>query len=48
MGYGQRCGDPRILLLALLLMPYAVVRYGIDAARKTPPRPKAAGEGRKS
>lgn len=31
---GRRCGDPRILLTAILLMPYAMVRYGIDSRRE--------------
>lgn len=31
---GRRCGDPSMLLAALLLMPYAIVRYGIDARRE--------------
>ncbi|MFC7276263.1 hypothetical protein ACFQS1_19900 [Paractinoplanes rhizophilus] len=31
---GRRCGDPRILLGVLLLMPYAMARYGIDSWRE--------------
>jgi hypothetical protein len=27
---GRRCGDPAMLLTALLLMPYAMVRCAID------------------
>jgi hypothetical protein len=30
---GRRCGDPRSLALVLLLMPYAMVRYGFDLMR---------------
>lgn len=33
---GRRCGDPRILLGALLLMPYAIVRYALDVKRGRP------------
>lgn len=27
------CGDKEVLLLALLLMPYALLRYGFDLVR---------------
>lgn len=30
---GRRCGDPRLLIVALLMMPYAMVRYGLDCVR---------------
>lgn len=33
---GRRCGDPRILLGVLVLMPYALARYAIDCARGRP------------
>jgi hypothetical protein len=33
---GRRCGQKRMLLAALLLMPYALVRYGIDCLRGRP------------
>lgn len=29
----KTCGDPFTILGVLLLMPYALVRYGIDLAR---------------
>jgi hypothetical protein len=33
---GRRCGDPRVLVFALLLMPYALIRYAVDCWRGRP------------
>lgn len=33
---GRTCRDPRNLLLALVLMPYALIRYGFDCMRGRP------------
>jgi hypothetical protein len=33
---GRTCRDPRLLLFAVLLMPYALTRYAIDCARGRP------------
>ena len=33
---GRTCRDKRIIGLTLLLMPYALVRYGIDCLRGRP------------
>jgi hypothetical protein len=32
----RRCLDPKNILLALLLMPYAIVRYSFDCWRGRP------------
>lgn len=33
---GRRCGDPKVLLLVLLMMPYALLRYALDCMRGRP------------
>jgi hypothetical protein len=30
---GRRCGDPKLLMLAVLLLPYALLRMAADGAR---------------
>lgn len=32
----KTCGDPDAIFIALLLMPYAIVRYAIDCMRGRP------------
>lgn len=33
---GRTCRDPNNLLLVVVLMPYALVRYGLDCMRGRP------------
>lgn len=45
-GFGRPCGDKKILLAALLMMPYALTRYVIDETRERPKRTQPCGSAR--